>query len=532
MHRRDLLRAAGAAALSLPAITRRAAAQGGAKTLRFVPSGDLPNLDPIWGTAYQVRNAALLIWDTLYGVDSQLRPQRQMVGHEEVSPDGLAWTFRLRPGLVFHDGQPVRAQDAVASLRRWAARDVMGQKIAEVQQELKALDDRSFRWTLKRPFPKMLYALAKSNTPCTYVMPERIAATDPFKIIGEYIGSGPMRLVTGEWQQGAKLVFERFERYQPRPEPASWLAGGKRMRVERIEWLIMPDGATAAGALQAGEVDWLETPLPDLLPMLERNRDIRTGIANDLGAVSGIRLNHLLPPFDDVRVRRALLTAVNQDDYLSAIVGNDPEMRRPMNGFFTPGTPLYTEAGGEVLRQGGDLEKARAMLRETGYDGRPIAVMIAQDSYASKASGEVAADMFRKIGLNVDAIAIDFATVQSRRVNKRTPPEQGGWHSFQVSHAGTDCINPAAYLGLRANGEKAWFGWPDSPAVEAGISEWYASATLEEEKAIAARINAAALADVVFVPTGFFLAKQAWRREVQGVVTAPVPVFWDVTKSA
>jgi peptide/nickel transport system substrate-binding protein len=531
MHRRGLLLAAAAASLAAPAILGGAAAQAGPKTLRFVPQGDLANLDPIWGTSYQVRNAALLIWDTLYGVDSHMMPQRQMVESEEVSADGLSWTFRLRPGLVFHDGQPVLAKDAVASLRRWAARDVTGQRIVEIQQDLVALDDRSFRWRLRRSFPKMLYALAKSNTPCTFVMPERIAATDPFKVITEYVGSGPMRLLQAEWQPGARIVFERFDGYRPREEPASWMAGGKRIHVDRVEWLIMPDGSTAAGALQTGEVDWLETPVPDLVPVLERAPGIQTGIANDLGVVSGIRLNHLQPPFDNVLIRRALLAAVNQDDYLSAVVGEDPEMRRPMRSFFTPGSPLYTEAGSSLLREGGNLAQAKAMLAQAGYDGRKIAMLIAQDSFVAKASGDVAVDMFRRIGLNVDPVALDFGTIQSRRINKRTPPEQGGWHTFQVSHAGTDCVNPAAYLGLRADGEKAWFGWPDSLGVEKGIADWFASNSLEEEKAIAERINRAAMEDVVFIPTGFFLAKQAWRSNVSGVVTAPIPVFWDVKKA-
>ncbi len=500
-------------------------------TLRFVPQMDLVNMDPIWGTSYSVRNAALLVWDTLYGVDEKLVAQRQMVEWEDVSPDGLTWTFRLRPGLMFHDGTPVLAKDAVTSLRRWAARDVMGQNIAAVQAELVAVDDRTFRWSLKQPFPKMLYALGKSNTPCTFIMPERIANTDPFKVITEYVGSGPMRFATADWTAGSKVVFERFTDYVPRAEPASWMAGGKRMLFDRIEWIIIPDGATAAAALQTGEVDWVEAPLPDLLESLERSPGVRTGIANDLGAVSGIRLNHLQPPFDNVAVRRAILTAVNQDDYLRALVGDDAKLREPMNGFFTPRTPLYTEKGGEMLKAGGDISKAKAMLAASGYKGEQIAMMVAQDSFAAKAVGDVAADMFRRIGLNVDYLAIDSATLQNRRVKKRAPVELGGWHTFGVSHAGTDCINPAAYLGLRANGEKGWFGWPDSPAVEAGIAEWYGSTSLESEKAIADRINVAALDDVVFVPTGQFLSKQAWRSNVRGVITAPIPVFCDVSKN-
>jgi len=417
-------------------------------------------------------------------------------------------------------------------LRRWSARDVMGQNIAAVQQELVTVDDRTFRWSLRQPFPNMLYALGKSNAPCTFIMPERLAKTDPFKVVTEVVGSGPMRFVAAEWQAGSKVVFERFAGYVPREEPASWMAGGKRIGFDRIEWLIIPDGATAAAALQTGEVDWVEAPLPDLVPSLARARGVQTGIANDLGAVSGIRLNHLQPPFDNRAVRQAILAAVNQDDYLRALVGDDAGLRKPMNGFFTPGTALYTEAGGAMLKAGGDIAKARAMLAASGYNNERIGMMVAQDSFAAKAVGDVATDMFRRIGLNADYLAIDSATLQNRRVNKSAPIEQGGWHTFMVSHAGTDCINPAAYLGLRANGEKGWFGWPTSSAVESGIAEWYASTSPEAEKGIANRINVAALDDVVFVPTGFFLSKQAWRSTLSGVVTAPIPVFWGVGKTA
>src|SRR5215470_3803264 len=194
MDRRAFLKSVAAAgalsaagSFATPAISQRAAA----RTLRFVPQADLANFDPIWGTQYVVRNAAAMVWDTLYGVDDKLTPQRQMVEAEEVSSDGLTWTFRLRPGLKFHDGEPVLAKDAVASLARWCVRDSMGQMIAAIQNELTAVDDRTFRWQLKKPYPKMLFALAKSATPSAFIMPERIAQTDPFKQITEYVGSGP-----------------------------------------------------------------------------------------------------------------------------------------------------------------------------------------------------------------------------------------------------------------------------------------------------------------------------------------------------
>jgi peptide/nickel transport system substrate-binding protein len=163
MDRRTFLKtSAGAGALlaafPAPAISQRA----DARTLRIVPHADLANFDPIVNSAYVVRNAGILVWDTLYGVDSGLQPQRQMVESEEVSADGLTWTFRLRPGLKFHDGEPVLAKDAVASINRWAAREPMGGMIKAVENELAAVDDRTFRWSLRKPVRKCCWRWARS----------------------------------------------------------------------------------------------------------------------------------------------------------------------------------------------------------------------------------------------------------------------------------------------------------------------------------------------------------------------------------
>src|SRR6266478_2459035 len=297
MDRRTFLKtAAGATAtigLATPAISQRAAA----RALRLVPHADLANFDPIWNSAYIARNAGLLVWDMLYGVDAKLQPRRQMVESEDISPDGTVWTFRLRPGLKFHDGEPVLAKDAVASINRWAAREPMGGMIKAIENELVAVDDRTFRWALKKPYPKMLLALGKIGTPCCFIMPARVAATDPFKQINEYIGSGPLRFVKNEWVPGARAVFERFPDYSPRPEPASWLAGGKRIVTDRIEWVTMPDPATAAAALQSGEIDWWELVIPDLVSVLRKNRNVTADIQDSMGMVGYLVMNHLFPPF-------------------------------------------------------------------------------------------------------------------------------------------------------------------------------------------------------------------------------------------
>jgi peptide/nickel transport system substrate-binding protein len=531
MDRRAFLQSmAGAGALTAtgfpaPAISQRL----GARTLRFVPHADVANFDPIWTPAYIARNAGLLVWDTLYGVDSTLMPRRQMVESEDLSADGLTWTFRLRPGMTFHDGEPVRAKDAVASINRWCARDPMGQMIKGLANELIAVDDRTFRWSLKKPFPKMLLALGKIATPCCFVMPERIALTDPFKQISDFVGSGPARFVRNEWVPGAKAVFEKFADYAPRQEPASWMAGGKRLAAERIEWLVMPDAGTASAALQNGEVDWWERPLPDLLPVLRRNRNLVVELADPLGQFGLLLMNHLYPPFNDARARRAILMAASQEEYMRAVVGQDDTQWKPMPGYFAPGAPLYTEEGGEILKGPRHLD-ARRLLEQSGYSGEPIVCMAAQDIASHKAWGDVTVDLLKRLGVKVDFAAVDWGTEVARRAQK-APPAQGGWHVYHTAVFGVDAIDPTNKW-VRAAGDQAINGWAQSAAVETEVAAWYDAKSPGDEKAIVGRLNTAALEHVVFAPLGVYLLYYASRKTIAGIQKGPMPFFWGVNSTA
>jgi peptide/nickel transport system substrate-binding protein len=532
MNRRAFLKTAagiatlaGSGGLATPAISQRVAA----RALRLVPHADLANFDPIWTTAYIARNAGLLIWDMLYGVDDKLQPQRQMVESEAVSSDGLVWTFRLRTGLKFHDGEPVLAKDAVASVNRWAARDAMGQMIKAIENELVAVDDRTFRWSLKKPFPKMLLALGKIGTPCCFVMPTRIASTDPFKQINEYVGSGPMRFIKNEWTPGARAVFEKFADYLPRQETPSWLAGGKRIMSDRIEWFVIADQSTAAAALQSGEVDWLELPLPDIVPALRKNRAVMVDVADPMGYIGTLFFNHLHPPFNDVRARRAVLMALSQADYMRAYVGTDDRMWKPLPGFFTPGTPLYNEEGGNILMGERNLEAAKRLLAQSGYAGAPVTSMAAQDNAAHKAWGDVTADLLTRLGVKVDYASVDWGTVVAQRAQK-SPPAQGGWQIFHTYFYGVDCVDPTSRI-IRANGERAFFGWPNIPEIETEVAAWYEAKTLDDERAIVRRLNKAAFDNAIYAPLGLYLQQQAWRTNLTGVTQGPLPFFWGVSKT-
>jgi|YNPMSStandDraft_1061717.scaffolds.fasta_scaffold00805_12 peptide/nickel transport system substrate-binding protein len=523
MRRRSLLGVA-AAALAAPRIARSQAA----RPLRFVPHANLSVVDPVASTAYITRNHGFLVWDTLYALDEGYTPRPQMVAGESVEDEGRRWTFTLREGLRFHDGEPVRAEDVIVSLARWAKRDAFGSRLAALAEEMAALDDRRFAIRLKRPFAHMRAALGKPGSLAPFIMPARIAARDPFQPFGpgEVIGSGPFRFRADELVPGARVVYERFEGYVPREEPPSFLAGGKRARISRVEWTIIPDPATAAAALRSGEVHWWERVTPDLLPALRREAAVAVEIPDPLGFISTLRVNHLQPPFDNPALRRALLPAVNQADFMQAVMGTDRSLWRTGVGVFTPGTPLASEAGLEAMRF--DLERARRAVAASGYRGEPVVVLVATDVPAIAALSAVGIDMLRKIGLVVEEQAMDWGSVV-RRLGSREPPSRGGWSAYFSNWAGLDHIDPAGHLVLRGNGAQGFVGWPDSPELERLRDAWFEAPDLASQQAIARAMQERAMIDVPYVPLGQFFQPMAYRRSLRGVAQpGGIPRFWNV----
>ena len=323
-----------------------------------MPQANLTSLDPIWTTAAVTENHAYAVYDTLYAVNSKLEPKPQMAEGHTVSDDGRTYLIKLRDGLKFHNGEPVRAQDCAASLSRWSVRDTMGQTLAKFVDQWGAQDDRTLKVTLKSPFPLLIDALGKPAANEPWIMPEHVAKADPMQQVKETIGSGPFKFVPGDFVPGSSAAYEKFDGYVPRQEPPDWASGGKVAYFKRIEWKIIPDSATAAAALQSGEVDWWEQVLADLVPLLKRNKGIEIGLANPTGYLGVLRFNELNPPFNDARIRRAVMMALNQDDYMRAVTGNDTTAYRTCKALFPCGTPFGTEIGAADMK--GDLKPARA----------------------------------------------------------------------------------------------------------------------------------------------------------------------------
>ncbi len=528
MQRRSFLAATAAATLARPALAQPAIG-GKATTLIHVPQGNLVTMDAVWTTAQVTRNAAAMVFDTLYGRDEKLTPMPQMVEGHTVEDNGLRWTMKLRDGLMFHDGTPVLARDCVASLKRWMRRDPIGQTIAERMDDLTAPDDKTLVWRLKKPFSALPYALAKTQ-PSPIIMPERLANTDAFKQIPEVVGSGPFRYVPDEYVSGHRAVFARNDKYNPRPEPASFCAGGYRVMVDRVEWRVIPDAATAAGALASGEVDWLDSPLPDLIAMLKSKGTVEVAPIDIYGTFGGLRPNFLHGPTANAGVRRAMMAAIDQVDVMTAVMGGDPSLFRAPVGFFIPGTPSASDAGMERLRNRPKKDQIKAMLKEAGYGGEPVAFMHPTDQVYYDAMSHVAVAAFREVGINVDERSVDWGTVVERRV-KKDPLDKGGWSMFPYGAPAADYRDPIFASFLRGNGDKAWFGWPTDPEMEAMRSQWMDSTDPAEQKKLDQAIQLRAFETVPFIPLGQYLPPAAWRKNMTGMLKGAMPVFWNVAKA-
>ena len=522
MRRRSLLGGA-AAALAAPA---RAQA---APVLRVIPQANLTSLDPVWTTAVVTRNHAYLVYDQLVAVDRGFVPHPAMAEGWVAEPDGLAWTFTLRPGLLFHDGTPVRAADCVASVRRWMARDSLGQTLATRTVALEAIDDRRFRFRLSRPFPLLLAALGKpSPSPC-FIFPERIAQTDPFKQVTEPTGSGPYRFVRDEWNPGSRAVWARFDGYSPAPGPVDGIAGGRVPKVDRIEWTVITDSATAASAMASGEQDYWEYPLHDLLPLLRKSRDVVVGQRLSEGTYAGMRVNHLQPPFHDPAKRRALMLGIDQRDYMRAVAGDDTTLWGVCESAYACGTEYASEAGNAGLRTR-SVARAKAALAEAGYAGDRTVLLVPSDYPQINALSLVTADLMKRMGFNLDVVSTDWGTVIQRRASQE-PVERGGWSVFHSTWSGADIVNPGIHQNLRTNGTGAWFGWPTDPLIESMRNDWIDAADDASRHRLADAIQVRAMEVVPFIPLGFYWQPSAWRKTVTGVFPCQVTAFWNIGKS-
>src|SRR6187551_3744999 len=484
MLRRSLL-ALSALLLAGPALAQQP------KTLKVVLHSDLKILDPIWTTAYIVRNHGYLIYDTLFALDAKLEPQPQMVESWTVSDDKLTWTFKLRDGLKWHDGTPVTSADVLPSIKRFTDKDVQGGLLAKVTQSMKAGDDKTFQIVLKEPFGLVLKTLAKSASVPLFVMPKRVAETPISQQISDTTGSGPFIFKKDEWKPGEKVVYVRNPDYVPRKEPPSSLAGGKVAKLDRVEWVSIPDGQTAINALLSGEIDMVETPAHDLLPVLEKDKNVVIQVPDHLGSTYVLRFNWKQPPFDNLKIRRAAEYALSQPDFLKANIG-DPRYFKECKAMFGCGATFESAAGSEGILQS-NFEESKKLLKEAGYDGKPIVVLQTTD-------------------INTH--------VHLAPVAKSAPVDKGGWNISMTAAATVLLSDPIVNHYTEATGDRAQFGWPLDEEIEKLRMAFARESDPKKQFAIAEQVQKRVLDLGVTVPLGQFVQPTARRTNIVGNVVS------------
>lgn len=493
-----------------------------AQTVTAVLEGDLKVLDPYATNAYITRNAAYLYYDTLLDVTASGEIKPQMLDSWTISPDGMTYDFKLRSGLMFHDGAPVTAEDAVASIQRFEARRPTGKMLASYSKELVVTGNDSFRLVLKEPFGHVITTLANP----IFVMPARFARQDSKEPVTDPIGSGPFMFNKKKWVPGSKAVFDKFSGYKPRGEAADGFTGGKVVKVDSVVFRTIEDPATRIAALQAGEVDYVERVPFDLLPLIQSDPSVKISkpVGNSI-KLGWLSFQNAHPPFNDPRIRRAAAHAINAKEIMAAM-GIPADMARPDCRSIYTCDSIYTNEGGVIAY---DPKKAKELLAEAGYDGTPVLSLHTTNISTISTPASVIEDQLRRVGFNIKTAAGEFNTVFTRWYNNE-PVDKGGW-SMLVMHINRDDLaNPINnyFVSSNCNGN-----FPGKVCVQAAADkfrEFLRESDVTKGKALAKDIQIGLYSGASSASWGQFAIPSAWRHELKGFISMGVPIFWNVTK--
>lgn len=532
MSRRELFKGGlvTGAALSMPSGLRAQTTSIAPGTVRMAMSPALTVFDPVFSTSDAAINHAYAIYDTLFSLDSKLVTQPQMVEKWGVSDDKRTHTFELRDGLSWHDGAPVTAADCVASIRRWGEVTAAGQLILARSRDVSKKDDKTFTISLKEPLGLLVDRLASMAWPL-FIMREKDASRPATEQITANIGSGPFKFNDALARPGSSFTYDRNKNYVPRKEALDGFAGGKIPKVDRVIWDTMPDPQTAISALQAGEIDFVQSPPIDLLPAIESDPNLAVQLMNTSGSVAYLRLNFLQKPFNNIKARQAMLHLIDQDAFMRVAVG-DPRYWDTVTSVFGKGNPYSNDENTGWYKKGGDPEKAKQLFRKAGYAGEKVVILQPTDLRALSSVAQLLALTLRKIGINAELAPSDFGETLRRRTNKG-PVEDGGWSIFGTYQSNYGLGDPLNTQALAASGDKAWVGWPKSDEYEALRSQWANLETVDERKALARKMQGVWWDFVGSVYLGRAFGPNARRKSLTGLIEMPTSYvsMWNMQKA-
>ncbi len=497
-----------------------------ADTLRVVPQAPLQILDPLSTTAYITRDHGFMVYDTLFGTDSSGNVQPEMVAKYAVDAAGTTWTFTLRDGLKFHDGSPVTSADAIASLERWQSKDTLGGKMKARTSGMTAVDAHTFQIKLSAPFGPMLAALGKASSIVPFIMPKAVIEAAGAGPVTKIVGSGPFEFVQSEFKPGERAVYARFEGYKPRSEPASGTAGGKVVKVDKVEWLFLRDPQTAVNALRNKEVDFLDSPSFEQVPDLLKDPSLQ--VVKLPAAFSYVmRFNTLTPPFNDPKVRRAAMLAVNQEAVLKVQIGV-PGAYETCASVYPCGTPYSSTPAHYTGKP--NFAEARKLLQEAKYDGTPIVILDAPEVKVQYKTAPMMSALLQQAGFKTKVLPLDWASWLQKRT-LTAPASEGGWNVFVAAWSPLDLAVPISSAPLTANGKSGWPGWFEDAQVDALMTQFTDATDLAQQKAIAAKIQDRILEAGAIAPLGQGNGFSVMRKDsLTGLLPrVAATVFWNVS---
>ena len=503
----------------MPAMDEQMVQRGG--TLQWVPQASLRTLDPVWTTAAMTHNTARQMYDAVFAWDSALQSQPQLIEEWSMTDDAKSYTFKIREGLTFHDGDTQTTDDILASIARYEQRQPVGISIRQLgEPSYKKVDDVTFQMDMGKTFGLVPFFWGTWGT--VYVFKEEVASeTLPDVAIEaeKTIGSGPFKFVN--WEPGNRLVMERYEDYIPRTDTKDGAAGSKEAFLDRIVMAEVPDQATRVAALLTQQADFSEGIAGDLLATLEDSPSVQVDTISPW-ASPWLVFNHLHPPFNDQRARLAVQSVVNREEYMRAGYGPD-FLWETCAALFMCGGPLASEAGSEIYYSEPNVELGQQLWQEyvsdTGFDD-PVIVLAATDYPDFFASGLITKRNLESIGADVQMPSMDWAAVVARRAEKSLPAD-GGWNIF---HTWGGTFDPITAVGLSGN----WFGWPQNETIQGLIEEFPLAGTLEEQLRIADAIQQENYENPNYLTMGQFNFLVARQDYVKGYEPHRLLHFWGV----
>lgn len=505
-----------------------AAQAASSQTLKVVMHSDLKSVEPTFNGAYISRSHGFLIFDQLVARDAAGAVRPQMADSWDVAKDGKTWTFTLRDGLAWHDGAPVTSEDCIASIRRYMKRDGTGRLLEPVVKEFVAVNAKTFRIVLNKPYGMLLDVLSKPSLSPIFMMPKRIADTPATEALGadQMIGSGPYMFKRDEWRPGEKVVYVKNTKYRPRTEAPSAFAGGKVAHLDRIEWIAIADSQTALSALERGEVDLIESVPPELASTIAGNRSLKV---KPSGMYSYFfRTNWQHPPFDNPKIRLAAMMALDQAQILKGMIGN-PNSYRPCYSAYACNSPFASDAGmNDLLR--GDAKRAQALLKEAGYDGTPVVMLAVTDNPYLNNLGPLIKQQLERAGFKVQVAASDWQSLVMR-LSRKDKPSEGGWSAYAAVIDVSDAQNPVDSPLLNTNCKVPPIGAPCDDRIT-DLRDAFASASEPAERQRIARDIQQRNAEVAaYIPLGQYRRLSAQSVKVEQTFDQPFLLFWGLRKA-